>query len=479
MEQTRQFLDGWLTTGEKKVPIKARFASRYSILVDVDGVKMGPEVENCTLTVEDKAVDLGPVRLLPQTDGEAGRRLMTAGRIHDFEKLFFHAALDTIESAFMNLALVLSYKDSIDETFRHFVSDLTYDLNVYGHLLDQVDQKSADEPPAVREHVVGDIINTIGRDLVEYLDSQQAELARIVSGFPEDEHEHHGFYFRRQLWNILMRTPIMARTNLKPRGYNGDSEMMRMIYMNDYQGETLLGKILHKYSMSQPAAQAVRNRRLEVAEMLHRYAQSAVLPEGEKLKVLSVACGPAFEVREILRTAGDCARMHFSLFDQDQQALLEAAGLVNEIERTLHAEVSVDFIKESVRTMLVTRALQDRWGQFNFIYSMGLFDYLTAPVATAVIKKLYQLLKPGGEMVIGNFVAGNPSRFFMEYWHDWKIIYRSEEDFRQITAELEDAEISVHFDETKIQMLLRVRKLAANVGTNGHGVLEASEAGAR
>jgi extracellular factor (EF) 3-hydroxypalmitic acid methyl ester biosynthesis protein len=477
MQITPQTLDGWLTTGEKKVPIKARFASRYSLLVDVDGVKLGPDVENCTLTVDDNAVDLGPVRILPKADDEDGRRLMTAGRVHDFERLFFHASLDTLDSAFLNLALVLSYKDRITEIFRHYVSDLTYDLNVYNHLLDQIDEKSAGEPPAVRELIERDMIASIGKDLCDYLDRQQAELARIVSVFPEDEQEHHGFYFRRQIWNILMRAPIMARTNLKPRGYNGDSEMMRMIYLNDYQGESLFGKILHKYSMTQPAAQAVRNRRVEVAEMIHRYAESATPPEGEKLKVLSVACGPAFEVREIVRTAADCARMHFSLFDQDQQALLEAAGLVNEIEKSLHAEISVDFIKESVRTMLVTRALQDRWGQFNFIYSMGLFDYLTAPVAAAVMKKLYQLLKPGGEMVIGNFVAGNPSRYFMEYWHDWKIIYRSEEDFRAIAAGLEDAEVTVHFDETRIQMLLRVRKRAA-AATNGHGALQAQEAGA-
>jgi len=151
-------------------------------------------------------------------------------------------------------------------------------------------------------------------------------------------------------------------------------------------------------------------------------------------------------------------RMHFSLFDQDQQALLEAAGLVSDMEKSLKSEISADFIRESVRTMLVTRALQERWGQFHFIYSMGLFDYLTAPVATAVIRKLYQLLTPGGEMVIGNFHVVNPSRFFMEYWLDWKIIYRTEEDFLRLVEGLSGAEVSVRYDATRIQMLLHVRK---------------------
>ncbi|HUJ75729.1 MAG TPA: class I SAM-dependent methyltransferase, partial [bacterium] len=293
-----------------------------------------------------------------------------------------------------------------------------------------------------------------------YLDERGAELERIVKGFSENEHEHHGYYFRRQLWNMVLRSPMMARTNVKPRGYNGDSEMMRLVYQNDYQGETTLGRLLHKYSVARQAAQAVRNRRGWIAEMIHRLASGR--PAGAPLlRVLSVACGPALEVKDVLATPQDCRCLHFSLFDQDQQALLEAGSLVREIETRHGVELSVDFIKESVRTMLVTRALQERWGQFHFIYSMGLFDYLTAPVAAAVLRKLYQLLEPGGQMVIGNFSMLNPDRVFMEYWLDWKIIHRSEQDLLHLAAGI-DAECSVQADPTGIQMLLHLRK-----GRNG------------
>jgi extracellular factor (EF) 3-hydroxypalmitic acid methyl ester biosynthesis protein len=462
MAQVAPVYEGWLTAGGAQVPIKARYASRYSLYVETDAAP-ADELENCTLHVDDRLFEIGPCRLLVEQAEEGPRRRLVALRkIFDFEKLFFHSKVDTIETAFLNLSLVLGYKRSIDPAFRSYVSDLTYDLNVYSHQLDQVDAESRDETPAVREVILGNIIARVGAELDAYMDGQRKELSRIVAGYSRDEHEHHGFYFRRQLWNILLRAPIMARTNLKPRGYNGDSEMMRMIYLNDYQGESTFGKILHKYSVAQAAAQAVRNRRGEVAQLLHQYAVSHAAASSERLKILSVACGPAFEVRDIVRTAHDCARMHFSLFDQDQQALLEAAGSIGEIEKELHAEISVDFIKESVRTMLVTRGLKDRWGQFHFIYSMGLFDYLTAPVAAAVLGKLYQLLTPGGEMAIGNFFVENPSRYFMEYWHDWRIIYRTEEDFLQIAEGLPGAEVSVRFDQTRIQMLLHVRKLVAD-----------------
>ena len=451
-------LQGWLTTGTRRITVQAAYASRYSVWVEGDGEQYGPEVENFEISLNDKLIQIGPCLVVSRKNGEYARRLVAVGTTHDFEKLFFHAKVETLESSAANLPLVFGYKNSIDGAFRNFVSDLTYDLNVYLNILDQMDADSQGEPPEVRDVIQRSVIRSVGANLQDYMEKQTAELDRVVGDFSEKEHEHHGFYFRRQLWNILLRAPMMARTNLKPRGYNGDSEMMRMVYMDDYLGDSTFGKVMHRFSVDQEAAQAVRNRRLEVAGMLHRFIEESGVPRTEKLRVLSVACGPAFEVRDILRTPEDCVRMHFSLFDQDQQALLEAAGLVSDMEKSLKSEISADFIRESVRTMLVTRALQERWGQFHFIYSMGLFDYLTAPVATAVIRKLYQLLTPGGEMVIGNFQVVNPSRFFMEYWLDWKIIYRTEEDFLRLVEGLSGAEVSVRYDATRIQMLLHVRK---------------------
>jgi extracellular factor (EF) 3-hydroxypalmitic acid methyl ester biosynthesis protein len=89
---------------------------------------------------------------------------------------------------------------------------------------------------------------------------------------------------------------------------------------------------------------------------------------------------------------------------------------------------------------------------------MGLFDYLTAPVATAVLKKLYNLLRPRGEMVIGNMHSSNRSKYFMAYWHDWKIIHRSEDDFLRLASDLPGAGLVLKFDDSRIQMMLCIRK---------------------
>ena len=91
---------------------------------------------------------------------------------------------------------------------------------------------------------------------------------------------------------------------------------------------------------------------------------------------------------------------------------------------------------------------------------MGLFDYLTPPVASAVLGKLYQLLKPDGELVIGNFHVRNPSRYYMEYWLDWVLYYRNEDDFKNLIKKAPSADVTVASDDTGVQMFLQVRNTA-------------------
>ena len=146
------------------------------------------------------------------------------------------------------------------------------------------------------------------------------------------------------------------------------------------------------------------------------------------------------------------------MFDQDPLALDEAVQLVAQIEKQLDARIKVEYVQASVRTMMTTRRLIKKLGNFDFIYSMGLFDYLTPPVAAAVFRNLYQLLRPGGELIIGNFHVSSTSRVYMEYWNDWVLYYRSEEDLFELVKGLSPAQQSVVFEDTRSQMFLRVRK---------------------
>ncbi len=457
-------LDGWITINGKTVAIEATCASKYSLLVQCVEIGDLDVIGNLDLNLDGKLIQLGQCRIrrgMVQNDGKW--MVIPYETFYDLEKLFSLGKVSVMEPRLTNLPLVLEHKSGISPAFVQYVSDLSYDLNSYAVLLDKLDIQYKDEPFSVQAVMQATIIEHATPGFTEYMDGKGQELLTFVSSLDEAGQGHYGYFFRRQLWNVILRSPILARTNLKPRGYNGDSEMMQMLYLDDHQGDSTFGKLLHKYSVSQPAGQAVRNRRVDISAMLReRLGKGGTAVDG-KVRILSVACGPAFEIQDILATKADCEKIHVSLLDQDQEALAEAATLIAKIGTKLEAAISADYIKESVRTMLADKQLEKRWGRFDFIYSLGLFDYLSAPAATAIIKNLYTLLSPGGEMIIGNLSTSNPCRYFMEYWHDWKLIYRTEEDFLKMVPAVPGIEADVRFDATGIQMMLHIKKQAANV----------------
>ena len=186
------------------------------------------------------------------------------------------------------------------------------------------------------------------------------------------------------------------------------------------------------------------------------------MPLPEKYKVLSVGCGPAFELHLILKSPQDCAKYHFTLFDQDAAALSEAADVAAEIDKKIGVSPAIEYVQGSVRLMLFSRQLKQKWGQFHFIYSMGLFDYLNSRVAAAVLDRLYRLLKPGGELVVGNFHVTNPSRYYMQYWGDRYLMHRTEEEFKSLFQNNSGSKVSVLYDNTGSQMFLSIKKPKTN-----------------
>jgi extracellular factor (EF) 3-hydroxypalmitic acid methyl ester biosynthesis protein len=453
-----------VTAGDEVIPIYAKQASKYSLWVrflNSHNFKDGEEFAKLIIPVNGDSAKLGPCRLLsePNIDGYAGRITFITD-FFDLDSLLSNNKIVKLQSEFLNLPLVLAHKENIFREFKDYTSNLNYDLNVYKNLFDKLDSEYQGEPEDVKSLVQRAIIDTEGRKFRSYFDESLEKLESIVKGFSKEEHERHGFYLRKQLWNIIMCAPFMARTNLKPRGYSGDSEMMRMIYANEYAGDSTFAKILNKHPLDHPGSQAVRNRRTLISKKLTEIKNRCRNHADGRCRVLSVACGPAFELKDLLSSAEDFDTFHFTLLDQDKYALFEAAVLVDQIEKSLDRKIGVNYLNESVRTMLATRNLEGQWGRFDFIYSMGLFDYLTPPVAAAVLKKLYELLSPGGEMVIGNFHVSNPSRYYMEYWLDWVLYYRSESDFKELLGDAPSAVMNVSFEDTRVQMFLHVTKNA-------------------
>jgi extracellular factor (EF) 3-hydroxypalmitic acid methyl ester biosynthesis protein len=230
-----------------------------------------------------------------------------------------------------------------------------------------------------------------------------------------------------------------------------------MIYERDFRGRSLFSKFMHRHPLDAVAAEAVRGRRRLIADAV-KDAQERLALRDDRTRVLSVACGPAAELHDMVRSPTDLEQLELVLLDQDPLALDDARDTIMEIEQRFRGRLDVKLIRDSVRTMIGSADLSARWGQFDVLYAMGLFDYLTPPVARAVLAKLYELLAPGGTLLIGNFHQNNPSRIYMEYWMDWVIYYRDEAEFLELASELPGADVTLTAEETGSQMFLQVRK---------------------
>jgi hypothetical protein len=63
------------------------------------------------------------------------------------------------------------------------------------------------------------------------------------------------------------------------------------------------------------------------------------------------------------------------------------------------------------------------------VYSVGLFDYLKDRRARALASSLFDLVKPGGLLVLGNMNKCDMSNLWpMECLTDWRLYYRDDAD---------------------------------------------------
>lgn len=457
-------LTGTLVQGDLAVPVRVALASRLSLRVTFEPEARfadGARFTRLKIPLADREVELTgcEFRTASPEPSNAGE-LIFVESVYDCRALISEGRLVDLAGLFRGLPLMLGQREGVVAEFREWVSELTYDLAVHRKFFSDQDRIFAQEPPRVVRAAQAALIAAEGPRFFAYLDEAVRQLVRLVSGFDAQAHERHGFYFRRQLWEHIVCSRFLERTNLKPRGYAGDAEMMQLIYENQHVGRFVFDRLMHKYPIGMPAAQAVRNRRHLVAELAEKVVDRFPDVGTHGIRLLSVACGPAWELQDIFRSEADLRRYHVTLLDQDPEALSSAKECVRRLEAARGGPVSVRYLGDSVRTMLRTRDPRENLGRFHFIYSMGLFDYLTPPVGRAVLEKIWALLEPSGTLVVGNYHVDNPDRIYMAYWADWTLYHRTEAELLALAERLEGARASLTFDQTRCQMFLRLDKAA-------------------
>lgn len=219
---------------------------------------------------------------------------------------------------------------------------------------------------------------------------------------------------------FIHRDPFTYRSFSKPRGYAGDAVMLDMIYRGwpaDVPVENDAAKALLEYTTNRPAPYAVRNRVRKLAELIDE-----TIERRDDARILALASGHFREI-EAVRGATHAFRGEIIALDQDVESLaVVGRDYASRGVRTLHA---------SIKHLLAGKI--DLRG-FDLVYAAGLFDYLPQPIAKALCERMFDMLNPGGRLLIANFVPDIPDVGYMESFMDWHLVYRDEAAMRDLAA---------------------------------------------
>ena len=229
---------------------------------------------------------------------------------------------------------------------------------------------------------------------------------------------------------------IMGHIRLKPHGYPGDYSIIDRIYTHAASANNLKWDL---YSLANSAAVAVRNRK----EYFKTRATHKLQGGG---KFLNVASGPARDLFEFYGTTRQ-GTTYTTCVEMDADAVAYATQL-----NAAYGDY-IRFVNKNI-----FRFQTDE--MFDVIWSAGLFDYFDDKAFVLLLRRFGKWLAPGGEIIIGNFNESyNPSRAYMEYFGEWYLNHRTEEQLLAlaVAAGFDAEDVHIGREPENVNLFLHIQ----------------------
>lgn len=261
-------------------------------------------------------------------------------------------------------------------------------------------------------------------------------------------------YTENTVTRLLVGGSSWARSYYKPAGYPGDYVIMNYMYDQVPLGATAREMMLHALGVS--AGEPIVTRMRKLAEIIVDYGQSRS-SEGRPIDIMSIGCGPARELERIAELSGDGLRWNAALVDQEPQAIEFALSYARQkgVDRT----VTIDPINMSFTEMLAPSSVVGHFIEKDVIYSSGMVDYLSPMLARRFVKRMYDFLRPGGLLIIGNVNDLTTGTLWpMEYVLDWTLYFRSLADMEAMGDGVDGARQRIISDDRNAIYFLVLEK---------------------
>lgn len=395
----------------------------------IDNVNSNEEVEIYFKNILISIIRIKVIRKEAFADGQTKYACEVLGEPVDIEKI---KAIKTSNSIIEKHKNFISSYQNLPEEFRRIVYEMKDWLETLKTHVNNIDYKMDLNKSDELNHFENTIAHIVGEYIVNTFEGKYKYLEKSLKNCDKETLMTSFEFFREKMKELLFEAPFHQRAFTKPLGYAGDYQMMNQIYAYEGLGQSLFAKCLHLYFISAPESRAVRNRAKYLQDQILKVAKE----KKHTIKVLSVASGPIMEVQYLLRNNPEIAeKIQFYFLDQDLESLQHAQRVIKNLEREKNIDINCQFINKAIKHV-IAGGLNHK--DFDLIYTAGLFDYFTDPVAQIAGLKLYESLAKKGELIIGNFSTSSPGKITMDIALDWHLIYRSNEDLEKLFAHIGD-----------------------------------------
>ncbi|MFT5275615.1 MAG: extracellular factor (EF) 3-hydroxypalmitic acid methyl ester biosynthesis protein [Saprospiraceae bacterium] len=348
-------------------------------------------------------------------------------------------------------------KTKINPSFQLMVLNMRSLLIELSRWLEQVDLFAKDDGLIHDANVTNDLIQELKGPIMPQLMDMLLRFEEEASMIPFDEVEKHKALVHRDLHPLLLRSPFMWRTYTKPLGYAGDYEMVNMILRDPDEGPTTYAKLLNNAFLTDGPAEGHRNRVLILTETL-KFLLAEAQTQGQKKRVLNVACGPAMEVQRLVAEDEVRGYIDFDLLDFNDETLDFLDASLKKVIKEKDNDVDINYIHKSVHALLKEAGdgEQNAENQYDMVYCAGLFDYLSDRVCNRLMRYFWNNTKQGGTILVTNVHPSNPVKYGMEYLMEWHLIYRDEAGMEKLLPNC--GEQKIYKDVSGFNIFLEITK---------------------
>jgi hypothetical protein len=200
---------------------------------------------------------------------------------------------------------------------------------------------------------------------------------------------------RAEIRPLLMRSRLAERMHERAPGEPARYRSLDHIYRNLPEGEDAAGLLLDAYLLQRPFAQALRERRRLLSDQLQEEVRRRAGP-GRVVRVLSLGCGPARALADVLDQPGMSDLLALTCVDDDQEAIVFANNLLKghapRADLTLHQARPSDL-----------SATDQAFRDFDVVASLFIADTLSTGALAATAQRAHEWLSPGGALILAAF----------------------------------------------------------------------------